>query len=190
MLSRSVIVEREVSIVDFKELKYMGRSIGYIMDDQGWIGYLNCTAGRELILERPIGAYPTVEMANKPDVEDIFCTFTGQNVVLVGSFTRQKFMLPFWRILQLIFAYTLSEGSHDRVPYYEMLAMDHSEKSITNAGAQTEQLAWVEELVVELNAIRIEVVAMRDHVSQLYQSLHTVPIQIQILIKRMDIMEE
>ncbi|KAB1223802.1 hypothetical protein CJ030_MR2G012889 [Morella rubra] len=33
-------------------------------------------------LQRPIKAHPTVEMANKPDAEDIFCTFTQQNVVL------------------------------------------------------------------------------------------------------------
>ncbi|KAB1206604.1 hypothetical protein CJ030_MR7G020489 [Morella rubra] len=74
--------------------------------------------------------------------------------------------------------------------FFVRLAMDCFEKSITNAGAQAERPAWVEELVVELNAIRVEVVAVRDHVSQLYQSLHTIPIQIWTLIKRMDIMEE
>ncbi|KAB1226650.1 hypothetical protein CJ030_MR1G027467 [Morella rubra] len=68
--------------------------------------------------------------------------------------------------------------------------MDRSEKSITNARAQTEQHAWAEKLVVDLNAIWMEVVAVKDHVSQLYQSLHTVPIQIQTLIKRVDIMEQ
>ncbi|KAB1223583.1 hypothetical protein CJ030_MR2G024126 [Morella rubra] len=118
MLSRSVIVEHEVFVVDFKELKYMGRSICDIMDDQGWIGYLkrDGIAFVDLVwefyvalldvediesmlwtvivhevtfqfspdilaafmgLQRPIGAYPTVEMANKLDVKDIFRTFMG-----------------------------------------------------------------------------------------------------------------
>ncbi|KAB1222989.1 hypothetical protein CJ030_MR2G020040 [Morella rubra] len=95
MLNRSVIVEHEVSIVDFEELKYMGRSIDDIMDDQ-----------------RPIGAYPTVEMANKLDAEGIFCTFMGQNVVLVGPFIRQKLMLPFWCILHLIFSYIIKRRAH------------------------------------------------------------------------------
>ncbi|KAB1223205.1 hypothetical protein CJ030_MR2G006906 [Morella rubra] len=148
MLSQSVIVECEVCIVDFEELKYMGRSIGDILDDQGCNGYLkrDLIASVDLVrefyaalldvedieamlwtitvrevtfqlspnilaafmgLQRPIGAYPTVEMANKPDAEDIFRTFTGQNVVLFKPFVRQKFMLPFWRILHLIFAYDI-----------------------------------------------------------------------------------
>ncbi|KAB1200227.1 hypothetical protein CJ030_MR0G007806 [Morella rubra] len=34
-------------------------------------------------------------MANKPNAEDIFCTFTGQNGA-GRPFVRQKFMLPFW----------------------------------------------------------------------------------------------
>ncbi|KAB1223105.1 hypothetical protein CJ030_MR2G013664 [Morella rubra] len=129
MLSRSVIVEREVSVVDLEELKYMGRSIGDIMGDQGWIGYLKrddiasvdlvwefytvlldvkdievmlwtvtvCEVTFQLSpdilvafmrLQSLIGAYPTVEKANKLDVENIFRTFTGQNVVLFGPFVR------------------------------------------------------------------------------------------------------
>ncbi|KAB1205733.1 hypothetical protein CJ030_MR7G028082 [Morella rubra] len=63
-------------------------------------------------LQRPIRAYPTVELANKLDAEDIFCTFMGQNVVLVGPFIRQKFMLPFWCILHLIFAYDIESRAH------------------------------------------------------------------------------
>ncbi|KAB1209642.1 hypothetical protein CJ030_MR6G017552 [Morella rubra] len=47
-------------------------------------------------MQRSIGAYPAVEMENKPVVEDIFHTFTGQDVVIVGPFIRQKYMLPFF----------------------------------------------------------------------------------------------
>ncbi|KAB1226273.1 hypothetical protein CJ030_MR1G003750 [Morella rubra] len=106
ILSRLVIAEHEVSVVDFEELKYMGRSISDIMDNQGWIGYLKRDDIASVDL-RLIGAYPTVEMANKPDAEDIFRTFMGQNVVLVGPFVRQKFMLPLWRILHLICSYDI-----------------------------------------------------------------------------------
>ncbi|KAB1220171.1 hypothetical protein CJ030_MR3G012022 [Morella rubra] len=42
----------------------------------------------------------------------------------------------------------------------------------------------------ELNAIRMELLAVRDYVSQLHQSLHIVSIQIRTLIKRVDVMEE
>ncbi|KAB1209439.1 hypothetical protein CJ030_MR6G023770 [Morella rubra] len=111
MLSRSVIVDREVSVVDFEELKFMGQIIDDIMDDQGWIGYLK-RYDRASVDLRPIGAYPTVEMANKPDAEDIFCTFTSQNMVMVGPFVKQKFMLPFWRILHLILAYDIELRAH------------------------------------------------------------------------------
>ncbi|KAB1212609.1 hypothetical protein CJ030_MR5G022576 [Morella rubra] len=51
-------------------------------------------------------------MANKPDTEDIFHTFTGQNVVLVEPFIKQKFMFLFWRILHLIFAYNIEPKAH------------------------------------------------------------------------------
>ncbi|KAB1213194.1 hypothetical protein CJ030_MR5G024780 [Morella rubra] len=40
ILSRSVIVEREVAVADFKEMKYMVRKIGDIMDDLDWIRHL------------------------------------------------------------------------------------------------------------------------------------------------------
>ncbi|KAB1205871.1 hypothetical protein CJ030_MR7G027944 [Morella rubra] len=71
-----------------------------------------------------------------------------------------------------------------------MLSMDLSEKNITNAGAQIERPTWAKELVVELNAIQMEVFAVRDHMSQMYLSLHTVLIQIRTLIKQVDNMEE
>ncbi|KAB1212917.1 hypothetical protein CJ030_MR5G010217 [Morella rubra] len=51
-------------------------------------------------------------MANKLDVEDIFRTFTGQDVVVIGPFIRQKYMLPFWHILHLIFAYDIEPRAH------------------------------------------------------------------------------
>ncbi|KAB1205862.1 hypothetical protein CJ030_MR7G027953 [Morella rubra] len=70
------------------------------------------------------------------------------------------------------------------------LSMDLSEKNITNAGAQIERPTWAKELVVELNAIQMEVFAVRDHMSQMYLSLHTVLIQIRTLIKQVDNMEE
>ncbi|KAB1226878.1 hypothetical protein CJ030_MR1G002661 [Morella rubra] len=51
-------------------------------------------------------------MGNKPDAEHIFRTFTGQDVVVVGPFIRQKYMLPFWHILHLIFAYDIEPRAH------------------------------------------------------------------------------
>ncbi|KAB1219808.1 hypothetical protein CJ030_MR3G009450 [Morella rubra] len=134
-------------------MKYMGQSIGDIMDDQSWIKYLKRgdIASVDLVrefyaalldvedieallwaitvrrvafqfspdilaafieLQRLIGAYPTVEMANKPDVEDIFHTFIGQDVVLIGPFISQKFMLPFWCILHLIFIYDIEPRAY------------------------------------------------------------------------------
>ncbi|KAB1227490.1 hypothetical protein CJ030_MR1G010278 [Morella rubra] len=63
-------------------------------------------------LQRSIGAYPAMEMANKPNAEDIFRSFTGQNIVLIRPFFRQKFMLPFWDILHLIFVYNIKPKAH------------------------------------------------------------------------------
>ncbi|KAB1209928.1 hypothetical protein CJ030_MR6G025251 [Morella rubra] len=40
-------------------------------------------------LQRPIGAYPAVEMENKPDAEDIFLTFMGWDMVVVGPFVTK-----------------------------------------------------------------------------------------------------
>lgn len=37
-LSRSIVVECEVYVADFKELRYQGGSIGDIFKDQGLIG--------------------------------------------------------------------------------------------------------------------------------------------------------
>ncbi|KAB1216653.1 hypothetical protein CJ030_MR4G008616 [Morella rubra] len=133
ILSQLVIVKREIFVVDFKEIKYQGGSIGDILDDQGWIGYLKregvasvwsvTVRGVTFLLsayilvtfmgmQRRIRAYPKVEMENKPDVEDIFCTFIGRNVVVVGPFVRQRYMLPFWHILHLIFAYNIEPRAH------------------------------------------------------------------------------
>ncbi|KAB1220437.1 hypothetical protein CJ030_MR3G009897 [Morella rubra] len=63
-------------------------------------------------LQGPIGAYLIVELVNKPDAEDIFRTFMSQNVMLVKPFVRWKFMLPFWHILHLIFAYNIEPRAH------------------------------------------------------------------------------
>ncbi|KAB1215820.1 hypothetical protein CJ030_MR4G010966 [Morella rubra] len=63
-------------------------------------------------LQRPIGAYPTVEMANKPDAEDIFRTFTSQNVVLVDPSSGRSSCSLFWRILHLIFVYDIEPRAH------------------------------------------------------------------------------
>ncbi|KAB1213078.1 hypothetical protein CJ030_MR5G019249 [Morella rubra] len=169
ILSRLVIVKHEVAFVDFEEMKYMGMSIGDIMDDQGWIGYLkgdgiasvdmgwirylkrDNIAFVDLVqefyvalldvedieamlwtvivhgvafqlspnilaafmgLQGLIGTYPTVEMGNMSDDEDIFHTFISQDVVLVEPFIRQKFMLLFWHILHLIFAYDIESRAH------------------------------------------------------------------------------
>ncbi|KAB1216652.1 hypothetical protein CJ030_MR4G008617 [Morella rubra] len=130
ILSQLVIVKREIFVVDFKEIKYQGGSIGDILDDQGWIGYLKREGVASVDLFRNfyttlfihpndiygdakrIRAYPKVEMENKPDVEDIFCTFIGRNVVVVGPFVRQRYMLPFWHILHLIFAYNIKPRAH------------------------------------------------------------------------------
>lgn len=40
ILSWSDIVESEIFIANFKEMRYGGRSIENIMDDQGWIGHM------------------------------------------------------------------------------------------------------------------------------------------------------
>ncbi|KAB1209537.1 hypothetical protein CJ030_MR6G018874 [Morella rubra] len=58
-------------------------------------------------MQRPIGAYPTVEMGNKSNAEDIFRTFQGWDVVVVEPFVRQKYIFPFWSILHLIFSYDI-----------------------------------------------------------------------------------
>ncbi|KAB1226025.1 hypothetical protein CJ030_MR1G025242 [Morella rubra] len=63
-------------------------------------------------MQRSIGAYPVVEIGNKPDVEDIFRTFKGQDMVVVGQFIRQKYMLSFWCILHLIFKYDIEPSAH------------------------------------------------------------------------------
>ncbi|KAB1206491.1 hypothetical protein CJ030_MR7G000053 [Morella rubra] len=128
IFSRLVIVEREVAVAKFEEMKYMSQNIGNIMDNQGWIGHLKREgiASVDLVWKfytalldvadldapRPIGAYPGVEIRNKPDAKDIFITFMGQDVVIVRPFTRQKCMLPFWRILHLIFAYDIEPRAH------------------------------------------------------------------------------
>ncbi|KAB1223324.1 hypothetical protein CJ030_MR2G008600 [Morella rubra] len=61
---------------------------------------------------RLIGAFPVVEMENKPSMEDIFRTLIGRDVVVVGPFLKQKFILPFWHILHLIFAYNIESRKH------------------------------------------------------------------------------
>ncbi|KAB1212836.1 hypothetical protein CJ030_MR5G010136 [Morella rubra] len=97
ILCRSIIEEREVFMANFKEIKYQGRSIGDILDNQGWIGCLK-REGRafvDLVLvwevyaallnvvdidaQRPIGAYLAMEMENKQDVENIFHAFIGRD---------------------------------------------------------------------------------------------------------------
>ncbi|KAB1220003.1 hypothetical protein CJ030_MR3G018327 [Morella rubra] len=44
ILTQAVIVEHEVSFSNFKEMNFEDRSIGVIMDDQGWIGFLKRTS--------------------------------------------------------------------------------------------------------------------------------------------------
>ncbi|KAB1222905.1 hypothetical protein CJ030_MR2G013605 [Morella rubra] len=45
-------------------------------------------------------------------------------------------------------------------------------------------------LMEELNIMRMELFSVREQLSQLSQSVHTIPIQLQTLIKRVDNMEE
>ncbi|KAB1213203.1 hypothetical protein CJ030_MR5G024789 [Morella rubra] len=44
-------------------------------------------------MQRPIGAFPAVKMENKPSAEDVFRTLTGQDMMVIGSFLKQNFML-------------------------------------------------------------------------------------------------
>ncbi|KAB1212566.1 hypothetical protein CJ030_MR5G023510 [Morella rubra] len=51
-------------------------------------------------------------MENKPDAKDIFHTFMGRDVVVSIPFLRQRYMLPFWRIIHLIFTYDIKARAH------------------------------------------------------------------------------
>ncbi|KAB1205858.1 hypothetical protein CJ030_MR7G027949 [Morella rubra] len=42
----------------------------------------------------------------------------------------------------------------------------------------------------ELNIMRMEIIRIREQLSQLSQSVHTVPVQLQTLVRRVDNMEE
>ena len=50
--------------------------------------------------------------------------------------------------------------------------------------------ALMEMALRELNAMWTELFSVREHMSQLSQSLYTIPIQLRTLIKRVDNMEE
>ncbi|KAB1206358.1 hypothetical protein CJ030_MR7G018911 [Morella rubra] len=106
---------------------------------------------------------------------------------------------------------------------FARLTMEHSGRSITNVGGQTERPAWVDAFLVELkesthslcmelqcrltgletklaltdralteelNIMRMELFSVRQQLSELSQSVHTVPIQLQTLVRRVDNMEE
>ncbi|KAB1212965.1 hypothetical protein CJ030_MR5G005111 [Morella rubra] len=82
----------------------------------------HCTWGDlSVVTGHPSSIYGTTEadwsIPYSGDGEQARCRrhlpyFHGQNMVLVGPFVRQKFMLPFWRILHLIFAYDIESRAH------------------------------------------------------------------------------
>ncbi|KAB1215635.1 hypothetical protein CJ030_MR4G007293 [Morella rubra] len=76
MLSRSVIVESEVYVVDFEELKYMGWSINDIMDNQDWIGYLK----REDIASVDLVREFYAALLDVEDIEAMLWTVTVRGV--------------------------------------------------------------------------------------------------------------
>ncbi|KAB1219412.1 hypothetical protein CJ030_MR3G001105 [Morella rubra] len=81
----------------------------------------------------------------------------------------------------------LRESMRTIVELKHMLCMDLHTRLIT---LETNFDFTERGLREELNAMQMELIFVREHVSQLHQSLHTVPIQLRTLIKWVDIMEE
>ncbi|KAB1216651.1 hypothetical protein CJ030_MR4G008618 [Morella rubra] len=69
--SQSVIMEHEVFVTYFKEMKYQRFPLSYILVRFSSAYILVTFMG----MQRRIRAYPAVEMENMPNAEDIFCTF-------------------------------------------------------------------------------------------------------------------
>ncbi|KAB1200359.1 hypothetical protein CJ030_MR0G007572 [Morella rubra] len=139
ILTQAVIVEREVSFPNFEKMMFESRSIGDIMDGQDlvqefYVTLLDvvdidtciwditvCRVSFQLSanllaaymgMQRPVGAFPAVEILIKSTREEIFSTLQGRDMVVVGSFIRHNEMLPFWRIMHLIFAHDIEPIAH------------------------------------------------------------------------------
>ncbi|KAB1221413.1 hypothetical protein CJ030_MR2G013137 [Morella rubra] len=57
-------------------------------------------------------------------------------------------------------------------------------------GLETKLALTDRAITEELNIMRMEIIRIREQLSQLSQSVHTVPIQLQTLVRRVDNMEE
>lgn len=63
-------------------------------------------------IQRRVGVFPVMETKYKLFVEEVFCTFPGQDLVIVESLIRQNDILPLWYIMLLIFAYNIYPRRH------------------------------------------------------------------------------
>ena len=57
-------------------------------------------------------------------------------------------------------------------------------------GLETKLALTDRAITEELNIMRMEIIRIREQWSQLSQSVHTVPVQLQTLVRRVDNMEE
>ncbi|KAB1204417.1 hypothetical protein CJ030_MR6G024332 [Morella rubra] len=80
------------------------RSVSFLLSANMLAAYLG--------MQRPVGAFPTVDIPMKPSREDIFRTLQGRDVVVVRSFVHQNEMLLFWCIKHLIFVYDIESRVH------------------------------------------------------------------------------
>ncbi|KAB1210076.1 hypothetical protein CJ030_MR6G011348 [Morella rubra] len=181
----------------------MGRSIGDIMDDQGWIGHLK----REGVASVDMVQEFYTALLDVVDLDAPGWTVTVHEVTFQLSADILAAFMGMQRPIRAFLAVEMGNKPHTEDiflllrPVWELLSVLVVEREIilelSKLWTVWDYNIYNNNVALMERGLRDEVIAMQNeltsviaHVSQLYHSLSTVSIQVRTFIKRVDNVEE